>query len=100
MTKTTKMTVLSRNLLNCVRHESEDRRLWTFLHDCPTGKWHDTEKKPVYDGRDDFGRMWCEIEVSESYPDAETCLTAQRKNGFHSWKLVEQACEAYVFAPK
>lgn len=102
MAKTTKMLVLSRNLLNCVRHETEDRRLWTFLHDCYLGKWHDTEKKPVYDGKDDFGRSWVEIEVSASYPDAESMLEAQRSKGFNSWKagMIEQALEAYVFAPK
>ena len=95
-----KLTTLSRNLLNIVRHETEDRRLWTFLHDCPEGKWHATEKKPVNAGRDSFGRMHVEIEVVESFDDAETLLTAQRKNGFHSWKMVDQALEAYIFSPK
>ena len=95
-----KLTVLSRNLLNTVRHESEDRQLWTYLHDCPAGKWHVTEKKPVNAGRDSFGRMHVDIDVVESFDDAESLLTAQRANGFHSWKMVDQALESYVFTPK
>ena len=95
-----RMTVLQSNLLNCVAHESEDRRLWTFLHDCPAGKWHHTDKPPVSAGKDDFGRSYVEIEVIESFDDAETLLTAQRKNGFHSWKAVDQVLESYVFNPK
>ena len=95
-----RMTVLQRNLLNVVKHESEDRHLWTFLHDGSDGKWHVTEKQPVTAGKDGFGRMHVDIEVLESFADAETMLTAQRKNGFHSWKAVEQALEYYVFSPK
>ena len=95
-----RMTVLRANLLNVIRHETEDRQLWTFLHDCSDGKWHHTETPPVNAGRDDFGRTYLEIEVLESFGDAETMLTAQRKNGFNSWKAVDQALESYVFNPK
>lgn len=95
-----KLTVLSRNLLNCVRHETENRQLWTFLHDCPQGKWHVTDEAPVYAGTDDFGRHYVEIEVLESFADAESLLKAERSNGFHSWKAVELALEAYVFNPR
>ena len=96
------MTVLSSNLLNCVRHDTEDRQLWTFLHDCPSGKWHTTETKPVSAGKDDFGRSWLEIEVLESFDDAESMLTAERDAGFHSWQaeMIDQALESYVFNPK
>ena len=95
-----KLTTLSRNLLNTVRHETEGRQLWTYLHDCPAGKWHVTDEAPVNAGRDSFGRLHVRINVKESFDDAETMLTAQRKNGFHSWKAVEQALEYYVFSPK
>ena len=98
MSKT--MTVLSRNLLNVVRHESEDRQLWTFLHECPDGKWHVTEKKPVNAGRDCFGRMHVDIEVLESFDDAESMLTAQRKNGFHSWKMMDNALRMLIQNPR
>lgn len=95
-----KLTVLSRNLLNTVRHESEDRQLWTYLHDCPAGKWHVTEKQPVNAGRDSFGRMHVDIDVAESFDDAESLLTAQRKNGFHSWKLMDEAFTLLINMPR
>ena len=95
-----KLTVLSRNLLNCVGHESEDRYLWTYLHDCSAGKWHVTDEAPVNAGRDSFGRMHVQINVKESFADAETMLTAQRKNGFHSWKMMDAALEVLINNPR
>ena len=95
-----RMTVLQSNLLSCVAHESEARTLWTFYHRSSDGMWHITETHPVSAGKDDFGRSYVEIEVIESFDDAETLLTAQRKNGFHSWKAVDQVLESYVFNPK
>ena len=95
-----KLTTLSRNLLNTVWHETEDRCLWTYLHDCPAGKWHVTDEAPVNAGRDSFGRMHVQINVKESFDDAETMLTAQRKNGFHSWKMIDEALELLISIPK
>jgi hypothetical protein len=95
-----KLTTLSRNLLNVVRHETEDRQLWTYLHDCPAGKWHVTDEAPVNAGRDSFGRMHVQINVKESFDDAETMLTAQRKNGFHSWKMMDTALESLINNPR
>ena len=96
-----KLVCLSSNLLNTVRHESEDRKpLWTYLHDCSEGKWHVTEKAPINAGRDSFGRMHVEIEVLESFDDAESMLTAQRKNGFHSWKMMDNALTSLINNPR
>ena len=79
-----KITTLSRNLLNVVRHESEDRKLWTYLHD---GRWHVSDEKPIVAGRDSQGRIHVDVNVKESFDDVESLLSAQRESGFHSWRV-------------
>lgn len=77
------ITTRQSNLLNVVEHDTEDRRLWTYYHN---QKWHVTDEKPVICGIDHLGRYHVDVKVKEVFADAESLLTAQRQNGFHSWR--------------
>jgi len=78
------ITTLQSNLLHKVRHDTDvDRWLWTYFHN---QKWHVTDEQPVIAGRDAYGRVHVDVKVKEVFADAESLLTAQRQNGFHSWR--------------
>lgn len=84
MEKYLKITTLASNCLNVIAHDTEaDRRLWTYFHN---QKWHVSDEKPVVAGRDAYGRVHVDVKVKEVFDDAESLLTAQRQNGFHSWR--------------
>ena len=77
------MTILRQNLMSCIKHDREPKRLWTYYD---RGKWHVTEKAPIEKGRDMYGRIEVEIEPAKTFRNVEFLLEYQRKNGYHSWK--------------
>ena len=79
-----RITTLAQNLLNRIPHESDARVLWTYFHN---SKWHVTDETPVEAGEDANGRIHVDVKVKEVFEDAASLLEAERKNGFHSWKI-------------
>ena len=91
-------------LLHCVKHETENRHVWAFLVDEDNSdnkqEWVVTDEKPQKVGRDSNldvvgGRLHVEIKVKEVFTDVSDLLEAERYNGFHAHKGVEQNPDYY-----
>ena len=102
-----RMTLPASNLLNCVKHDTDDRHIWVFLVDTDNNddkdgrmQWVITDEKPQKAGYKIVGiqkKSYVEIKVKEVFTDAGEMLKAERENGFHSHKGVEQDDAFYAF---